>query len=175
MKIVIDLDGTIFDLLTPWLQRLNRAYNTDFKTSDVLSYNVAQSLGISQDRALGALRMHPELYSCLEPYPNAVAMVKMLMVDHEVVLASRCSGIPMAYSHKLSSVKQHFGDGVDLVVCDDKRSISHDMLIDDCPMYHTGGKMNVLSYTQPYQPNGMSWIEIYRTIVGRADRWGQIK
>jgi len=163
MRIVIDLDGTIFDLLTPWLKRLNLVYGTDFKVSDVREYNISRPLGISKDRAIGVLRMHPELYTWLEPYPDAVTVIKMLMAEHEVILASHCSDIPEAYLYKLSSVRQHFGHDVGLILCDDKRTLGYDILIDDCPMYHSEGVTNVLSYDQPYQP-GMNWLDIYQTI-----------
>jgi hypothetical protein len=55
MRVAFDIDGCLFDVLTPTLNEFNLRYGTNFKSSDITDYHAHKILGTSVSRFIELL------------------------------------------------------------------------------------------------------------------------
>lgn len=88
----------------------------------------------------GRLDEVPNIFSLMEPYPNAIDSVHKLSVKYELYILSTAPWLnPSAWIHKLEWVQKHFGKEKDslfykkLIISHNKNLNTGDYLIDDRP------------------------------------------
>ncbi len=135
MRILVDLDSTVADLLTPLLALHNAENNDDLTVERITSWNILEHVKVGTAPAMEALFARPGLFAKLEPLPGAIEGVQALAAaGHDVYIVSAVEHAP-GFSEKAAWVHQHlpFISKRRLILAHDKHLISADALIDDRP------------------------------------------
>ena len=138
MRILIDMDGIITDLLGKWLDRYNDGFNDCLTVDMVDSWHLQECVKpeCSEERLFSYIKQ-PGFFSDLKPLPGGVEGVKELVsLGHTVRFATapcnadsaKCKIAWLDYHFRGSGIK-----GLDSFLCHDKEWIEADLLIDDKP------------------------------------------
>ncbi len=151
-RVLIDMDSTIVDILTPWIAAYNATHDDDLKIEDVTSWDVHKVA------KKGGLKVYDELlrpgfFSGLQPYPGAVDAVRAIAAHHDVYIVT-AAGYGPAASEKLGWVRDWlpFLTMHQVVTTHSKDLISADVLIDDAPH-------NAVSYREAHPGADILGIE----------------
>lgn len=136
MRIGIDIDGTICDSLTPWVNAINLLYGISATVEDITSFSLAASLkkffpaGEAPSNA-DYLEIFAQLdVRKMEPYPYAVDVVRELWLrGHEIVYITARSRHSPRETQDWLTANDFLGD---LVHTQRKSLVICDVLIDDC-------------------------------------------
>lgn len=138
MKILVDMDGVIADLLPRWLELINKVESPasragDYKIADITSWNTHECVNLPADVCYGMLT--PELFASLDPLPGAIETLQAWRrCGHEVRICTAPSAHPGSGGAKVEWVRKHLGwTEKDMFLCHSKDWIKADMLIDDGP------------------------------------------
>jgi uncharacterized HAD superfamily protein len=99
MKIGIDLDGVVVDLVSPLLEHHNDKHGTNFVYQDIVEHDFWNPLGLSREEGERRLIefMQETDFDVIKPQLGAIEAVKKLSEDHELfVVTSR----PELYTKK---------------------------------------------------------------------------
>lgn len=130
MKIILDYDSTLVDLMGPWIGWLKREYGVSVSTKDIKYFGwLKDAFG---DKADDFWRT-PGVYDTVVPLPGAQDFVSFLLrmgYDVSVVSASH----PDMYVEKEIHCAKYFG--LDMKHSHSKHELTKDaLLIDDCPAH----------------------------------------
>ena len=133
MKIIVDIDGCINDLVDKTLAMYNAETNKNIQVSDIVSYNFYYCLPKEDAEGICKLFKRKELWNSLSPAHNSQVGLKTLIDrGHKVYLATATD--PCNFSYKIDWLKQYFpfisSDNVIRIM--DKSLLNTDVLIDDC-------------------------------------------
>lgn len=134
MIVLIDLDSTIVDLLTPWLQIHNEDHGDD------LTIDLCTSFALHRHTKTGGKEIYsilerPGFFEGLQPYPGAIEAVKALHeAGHRVYIVTSCE-VPEGAKGKQIWFAKHlpFLSSKRLWIGSDKFLLAGDVLIDDGP------------------------------------------
>jgi 5'(3')-deoxyribonucleotidase len=170
---LIDLDGIVANLLTPWVGWLNQHLDAGIEVKDILDYNVAANLDHKvRDRAFEFLNL-PGVFRSLAPLPGALDGLLQLRADgHRLLIASAYAREPETATDKLLWVQQHLPwiPRQDVYLCHAKERIKADFIIDDSPSNMTQyrrhwpeAKILTIAYPYNHTPTGICDL--------RAESW----
>ncbi len=139
MRVGVDADGILFDLVEPWLNIYNNEFGDDRKVEHVRHFDLHRSLGpdggpldgVRKER-LYAMLQTPGLFRGLTPLPGAQKALRHLKQLAEVYIVSKpCGGLCAA--EKIDSFREYFPfvDGV--VLTGEKHIVDVHVLVDDHP------------------------------------------
>lgn len=139
LRVGVDADGILFDLVTPWLELYNREFDDDRSVEHVRHFDLHRSLGpdgsglegVRKER-LYSLLQTPGLFRNLVPLPGAQRSLRHLREFAEVYIVSKPCG-PTCCAEKWDSFKEHFPfvDGV--ILTGEKHIVDVHALVDDHP------------------------------------------
>lgn len=133
--IVLDLDGVVFDLATPWCEAYNKMYDDNISVDDFISeWNVENRAKCGT--AVYEIFKQPGFFEDLPLIDGASDGIKELMKLGHVIIASAISCDENIAFGKIRAVKKHlpFFDIKDLILFGGgkrKRYIQGDVMIDD--------------------------------------------
>lgn len=132
--IAFDLDGTIADTHTSWLEWYNEAYDDDLKLGDIVTWGIHKYA--KHGNAIYEFFDVPGSYLRPKPFPDAAEYLKSLCDQpdkYRVIIATAISGHTKMATEKWRWVAQNLPwfDKDFLVLCEDKSVIRADMLVDD--------------------------------------------
>lgn len=162
MRIVVDLDCTVFDFITPLIKEYNRTYGASLTVDKITDWGLPE----------GAKNVfsNSHFFRKLKPLPGAIEGVKQLISrGHEVILAtspSRDSGIACA---KIDLVKKWLPElSENLCICERKDLFNADILIDDAPHFiEDFGRLGItICYGWPWNRG----VGDYRTREGEHEQ-----
>ena len=133
MRIGIDIDDTIEDLLPVWIKYLNKLYNRNVAVEDITEWHLGKVFpGLTRDDILKPLEL-VELWKEVKPKNNAPEIIKKLIDDgHEVYLVTNSHYKTLTQKiDNMLSVYFPFIDLRNLIVTSHKQLINCDMMIDD--------------------------------------------
>ena len=158
MKIAFDVDGTLFDVLTPTLNEYNLRYNTNYKPSDITDYHAHKILGTSVSRFIELLDfIWINDFNSIRPYEQDLNrhFKRLHGKNHQIIIITRrnVKTIP-----NVINVLKKWNLKVDgFVVVNnslDKTLANVDIMIDDSKdvidMFHYRGFLIKRSYNQSY-------------------------
>jgi uncharacterized HAD superfamily protein len=99
MKIGIDLDGVVVDLMTPFLEHYNEKNGTNFEYGNLFAHDLWLPLKIERAAAFKAVYsfMNETGFKLVLPHEGAIEAIKKLNEEHDlVVITSR----PELYAEK---------------------------------------------------------------------------
>lgn len=89
LRIGIDLDDVVADLMTAWLARFNAANGTSHKVEDLTQWALEKDLGVSRNVAFKYLT--PDIYDEVKPIEGAIEAVRGIdALGHYVLFVSNC-------------------------------------------------------------------------------------
>ena len=181
MTILVDLDDTITDLLTPWIEALNAKYRFSVRREDVKEWDMQKAFPLlTRDEISEPLRDR-QLWRNVRPLPGARECLEKLMLrGHEIyiVTTSHYTTIEAKLEECLFRYFPFIGyDRV--IIANNKSIIRGDILIDDNPANLTSGvHWGILidaPYNKEFEENKYGvlrvsgWKEIYDAILSIED------
>lgn len=173
---LIDIDDTIEDLLTPWCTALNVKYGTTVAPKNITEWDIAKFFpALSAEQVFEPLN-NDEFWSKVEPKSGAVSYVRRLYDEgYNVYLCSSTDyrNIRCKYEY---IVKRYFPfiDWNHVIITANKQMIKADFLIDDGIHNLENGDYKKILMTMPYNKDydtashGMkranNWREAYEII-----------
>jgi 5'(3')-deoxyribonucleotidase len=136
-RILLDVDGVVANFVGRYLQVVKDVTGRDYGDEDVVEWNIATALGLSeqeQDRVHEVVAT-PGFCFELSVYPGAVAAVRRLAGRHSIVWVTTPSEHnPTWRQDRERWLAEHFGGlGRSLVQTNDKQLVDGDLLVDDRP------------------------------------------
>lgn len=163
MIIGVDVDLTVVDTLTEWLNWYEQETGHEIKSFEGLSWNIDRLMVNHKDPM--SFWKQVDLYDGLKPLKNSVEVLEKLSQNHQVVFVSQCE--PEHEFSKRKFLDKYFPFSSGFVSTGDKHFVRCDIFIDD------SGKMlkkfpetvktimfkNILNENQLHER--MDWEEIY--------------
>ncbi len=87
MKIAIDIDGVLADIVTPLLKIINSENNTKHAYKHITEWNIGKALGIDHNYINSKFSQIIES-GCIKPYPDAVNEVNYIMKNHSIEIVT---------------------------------------------------------------------------------------
>jgi uncharacterized HAD superfamily protein len=181
MKIAIDIDGVLLDIIIPYCEKFNQKYNTEYKKKDVTNWDFYKEWNITEDEAF---EFFYEIYENTMSVPfiddDAPKFMSKLHKLHELyILSARASEYRNQIIEKLNfhNIKKdsHYNDII-LVYhkpYDLKIHEPFDVYVDDNPnlakAIHKTDDKYLLLYDQPWNQK----IENTNNII-RVFNWKNI-
>ncbi len=181
MRILVDLDSTVADLLTPLLALHNAENDDDLTVERITSWNILEHVKVGTVSAMEALFARPGLFFNLAPLPGAIEGVRALdTAGHDVYVVSAVEHAP-GFSEKAAWVHHHlpFISKRKFILAHDKHLISADALIDDWPgtakaMRAAQPQCFVTGIKYPYNASGEHYHYLADDWQRPARAWGEI-
>jgi 5'(3')-deoxyribonucleotidase len=136
-RILLDVDGVVANFVGSYLRVVKDVTGRDYGDEDVVEWNIASALGLSEQEQA---RVHEVVATpgfCLElsVYPGAVAAVRRLAGRHSILWVTTPSEHnPTWRQDRQRWLARHFGElGASLVQTSDKQLVDGDLLVDDRP------------------------------------------
>lgn len=149
-KLAVDIDNTIWDLVTPWLNYYNRRHNDDVKYEDVTEYSFFDIIkNITREEMLGLLNEN-EFWSEVKPYPSSYKYLKKLNDEFELYIATSTSyRTPREKFDKLFTFFDFLTED-QLITISKKQLLNVDIMIDDCVDCLINGNYTRILIDTPY-------------------------
>ena len=177
LTILIDMDDTMVDLMSAWIQRLNKQYGLSIKNSDICVWDLMQIFTTLTKEQIYAPLHDASLWDELKPIEGSGKYIKKLMDDgHDVYVVT--SAHYKTFQPKIEKVILKYFPYIswrNVIVTSKKQMIKGDILIDDAVHNLVGGDYRKFLVNAPHnqsydaEGSGMirvsSWKEIYELIV----------
>lgn len=185
MKIAVDIDGVLFDLIISFCEIFNERYNTHYTKKDVTNWQFFNDWNISEEEFYEILF---EIYANTRETPiidkNAPKYMKNLNYSHDVyILSARASQYKSHIIEKLNlhNIKRNI-QYIEIILVQDKpfnqkQNYKFDVYIDDNPHLAESIKnmknKYLLLYDQPWNQDFIcknnivrvhNWTEVYNII-----------
>lgn len=131
-----DVDGVILDLLTPWVDIVNKRYGTNVCVDDIVDYNLAKAFPMLEPHCIYDVLQEEELWLKAQPKPQVSLFLNELMclgVDVRIVTATHWKNA--AYKFEWFQRYLPFISWDQFIISNDKSIINGDLLIDDNPQH----------------------------------------
>jgi len=183
MKIAVDVDGVLINLMVEWLRIYNNKYNDNKRLADIKKWAFYEDFGISKQECYNIFHLiklkdvpeiEPEVYRCLN----------IINKKHDVdIVTARRESARKELVHKLQTMNIWQGKQYDnLVIVDyephtNKKDLDYNVYIDDSPELAIAlssmrsAKKCIVLYTQPWNHH----INQYgNNCIARADDWKEV-
>lgn len=158
-RIILDVDSTIADLLTPWISSYNAAWADTLVIADIESWSLHKHVK-PECGADGLYKIikEPGFFLALEPFAGAVDIIQRWARNHEVLFVTDVlTGASHIYGEKTEWLGRHFGKMFTpdkLIFAGVNRGLLRaDLLIDDKPA-------NLLEFKK-HNPDAQTWAIAY--------------
>lgn len=186
MRIGVDIDGVLANILPMWLAKFNTTYQKEASDQAGMNFDAAAAYGLTYEQLEKFYVENENLFiEQAEPMPGAVDYLVKLMAEHEVYLVSARN--TYQYDRTLTWLTKHRFPFTELILLGstDKRQtcieFGLEIFIEDSldnARKLTSHGIPVLLFDAPYNqaelPIGMercnSWAEIYPNIRARSSR-----
>jgi 5'-nucleotidase len=168
LKIGIDLDDTINNLVFVWLSRYNSDYNDNLKIDDIKSWDVGSYSKIGKDfyKYLG----DEKLFKSLDINKGAAEVIKILCEVHEVyIVTANASYNKGVCDDKVNFIKKYmpFFEIKNIIFIQNKSLLNLDILIDDGLHNFEGFKGIKIVFDRP-------WNRVYNEEHYRIKSWDEL-
>lgn len=179
-RILLDMDGVVADLTTPWLARYNRDYNDSLTSEDLKAWDVHQFVKSECGTKIYDYLNQRGAFADLVPLPGAVDCVDLLLdAGHEVYFVTTPpTRSPWAVLEKSQWVEEFFprvGAG-NMVFTRHKHLVRGDFLIDDYEKNLHLFDGHCILFDQPWNRSvdtqelafrrGFDWRHVFTMIAG---------
>lgn len=133
--IACDVDDVVANLIGEWLRRYNERYDDSLTPGDIHSWDIDRWVKPECGKKVFELLGEPDLYTKVEPFPQALETIEWLREAGRVVFVTSCGGTTRDAKYKWLRKhgflrKDQHGD---YITAKDKWLIKADVLIDDAP------------------------------------------
>lgn len=175
IRILVDLDNTLYDLCTPWLLRYNNDYpHHKITTTDIKGWDTSQYVAADCGKKIYDYFLHEDVWTSGDIIdPISVDVTKMwLNLGYEVAVcttASNAQSIPWKMRW-LDFYFPHIKERI-ITTGHTKHWIEATFLIDDGPHNHKDFTGISILYDAPWNrdtinlPRAANWSEVYRLVM----------
>lgn len=169
MKIGIDLDDTLNQLVPEWIKRYNEQYNDNLDWTTITNWNINEF--VKCDKDIYKLLAENNLFADLNIQPHAREALEWLQRKNEIyIVTAYC---PEACIDKAKWIERNLPSIPlkNLIFCNQKSLIDVDILIDDSPLNHKGFKGDYVIYEMPWNT-----VKVYPELskFERINNWAEI-
>lgn len=133
IKILVDMDDTIEDLLGAWVSWLNRLYGTNVKPDDITSWDMREAFPMLTQREIYAPFQCSDFWDDVKPKPGArETLISFQELGYQVFIVTASHYATL--KNKIDRVfipNFPFISTNDLIITGHKQMIKADILIDD--------------------------------------------
>ena len=149
-KLAVDIDNTIWDLVTPWLTYYNRIYEDNIKYDDIKKYEFFDIIKNATRNEMLNLLNQEEFWDSVVPYSESFEYLKKLNEEYELYIVTSTSyKTPRKKFDKLFSYFNFLTED-QLIITSKKYLLNVDILIDDCVECLAHGNYIKLLIDSPY-------------------------
>jgi len=115
MKIAIDIDGVLLDVITPIMEVYNKKNGTSLKFEDFKNYDFHKTWGGTFQESVDFVNEFLEMaeYANLNPFPDSVKCVTELSKNHElIIITNRPEAVKIITEKQIHS---HFPNCFELI------------------------------------------------------------
>ncbi|MGF6375001.1 5'(3')-deoxyribonucleotidase [Clostridiales Family XIII bacterium PM5-7] len=134
-KVAIDLDNTIWNLTTPWIEHYNKVSGDSLKEEDIKTYNIADYIEGRHEELLYYILEMPSFWECVDLYEDSEEAVNRLLDNPKVDLVIATATATENALHKINRLLELLPnlDSRQIVLIHRKDMLDVDFIIDD---YH---------------------------------------
>lgn len=177
MNIFVDVDGTVADLLSEWLNLYNGDYDDTLTPEQITAWDMTKFVKPDCGVHIYDYLIRDDLYDSVQPIQGATEGVWALrnLLEHRIVYAS--SGIwcvaKFKWLERWGFEPGQFGK--DFISVNDKSLLRGDLLIDDrdknvIDFQGNLGKTKAILFDAPYNqelnwyPRAKSWVDVFNFV-----------
>ena len=165
MRIIVDMDEVIVDMMNPLLERYNKLYNSDIVIDDIAQWAIPDDMvDVYTDG---------DFFDALPCIDGAVAGVKWLIAHgHDVIIATNHSRDGVIAGDKVYWINRYLPELSDNLMLGARKDILQgDCIIDDNPDYLINSPCRIsICMDRPWNQH----IRLGRDIDYRVRSWQQI-
>ena len=170
IKVAIDLDGVIWDLVRPWVIYYNLLYKDNVSYEDIIEYDLSKSMTKASYDEIKNILSNKTFWNNVFPFDNAKEYLYKINKEFDLYIAT-------ATSHEIATVKIKrflklfsFISSNQIICIHNKSLLSVDWLVDDCIDNLIDGNFKKIVLDAPYNRNCNDFIrakdlkEVYNII-----------
>lgn len=126
MRLIIDMDGVLVDMLSSLVEQYNHEFAKSMTVADITQWKLPDGMH--------EIFKRPGFFRHLKPYDGAVEAIKTLGRNHRIVIATDCLGISCIKEDKEVWLRAHiwpYIQGAEFT--GEKHLIVGDLILDDGP------------------------------------------
>ena len=135
--LLIDLDCTMVEMLTPWLDQYNQITGENIRAENLTEYNLTKVC--KDSKTLDTILNQPGFFYNMQPMPGAVAVVQSLIDEgyNIIIVTQPPRRAEFAVRDKRRWMLKYFPnfDLTNIIFCHKKELIRGDLLFDDNPSH----------------------------------------
>ena len=175
LTILVDMDDTIENLCTAWVEWLNINHGTSVLPTDIVEWNICKAFPTLTPSQVYAPLYTEDFWHTVKPIEGAAeALFKLKNEGHRIVIVTASDTDTVTY--KMNHVLYKYFPFLtykDVVITSQKDLIDGDVMIDDNPMNfdheNPTRKLNIL-FTAPHNAN----FDDEKAGLYRADAWEEV-
>lgn len=149
MRILVDMDDVLEQLVPGWVAYINERFGTQTRAEDVRDWNMALAFPTLTHEQVYSAVLDDALWDYVKPMPGADEALRSLMAEgHEiyVVTATQYQTLQAKMERVLFRYFPYI-DWAHVIITQNKHMIDGDVLIDDGPHNLTGGRYRKLLFS----------------------------
>jgi 5'-nucleotidase len=168
-RIAIDMDETIVDTLSRHLEWYNREFNQQLTKADLQGMKIYQRVPEEHRAQVRAYPDDSRFFADLEPFDDAINVIRALSEDYEIVIATAAMEHPTSFSAKYEWLARHlpFLSPMNFIFCGRKYLVNADYLIDDSSRHFVGFCGTGILFTAPHN--------VHEAAAVRVNNWLQVQ
>lgn len=171
-RIAIDFDSTLFPSMERVIELYNQRHNANLELSQIITYDLHESLPAEIADELLDLFVDKEVYNCLQPYKGAVRAIKTLIeYGHEVYVATSTDVRNMKWKEELLQKHFPFIPKDNLIRIHNKSLLNVDVLVEDNMANLKSTFADRVCFNQPWNTDEDA---DYVYSISRIHNWGEI-
>lgn len=151
MRIAVDMDGVLADLLPQWLDLYNIIWKDSLEVEDITKWRVKEVVKEEAEPFLENMLRIPNFYFALPRIEYSVGILKELSLKHEIFIVTD-PFVRESVPQKVDWLAKHypFIDKRNILFTGNKSIVKSDILIDDNPDNLKGFDGYRILYDMPY-------------------------
>lgn len=134
MTVLYDLDGTMADLMTPWIKAYNEDFKDNLKTSEIIDWDIKKFIKQEARTKIFKYINEPDFYKKVKPINPIIEQAKSFILKGDLVgVCTSCSNNIEMIKSKLWWLHKYanFIPKANIMFVDNKGLARGDLLIDD--------------------------------------------
>lgn len=177
LTILVDMDDTLEDLCTPWVQYLNEKYGTAVTTDDIKDWHIAKVFPTLTRELVFEPLATDGFWERVKPLPKAYENICKLKYDgHRIFIVTASDSIISVLMELEKVLFRYFSffSCNDVIITTQKQLIRGDVLVDDAPHNLENGNYKRMLMNAPHNRffdeksigavRACDWDTVYRLI-----------
>lgn len=143
MRILVDMDDVLEQLVAGWVAYINHKFGTDTKAEDVKDWDISLAFPTLTKEQVYCPEFDDDFWDWVKPMPGADEALRKLIADgHEIIVvtASYYQTLKAKMDRVLFRYFPYLNFEKNVIITFNKQLIDGDVLIDDGPHNLTGGR-----------------------------------